>query len=202
MIGRLRGLIVERAPGGSCVLDVNGVGYEVFVPMGTLGRLPTPPNEVTLEIHTLVREDALTLFGFDGSEDKLAFRALLGVNSVGPKLALAILGQMNAAALAQAIARKDRNALSAVSGVGKKTAERILLDLENKLLVAGQAPRSGPSVGAPIADDLAVEVVNALVNLGYKRPVAEAAVARVEGEAREGSLEIFLRSALAALSKA
>jgi len=195
-------LIVDRAPDGSCVLDVRGVGYEVFVPMGTLGRLPTPPDEVTLEIHTLVREDALMLFGFDGSADKLAFRALLGVNSVGPKLALAILGQMNAAALAQTIARKDRKALQGVSGVGKKTAERILLDLENKLEVSGEARTAAPASSPVAPGDVASEVVAALVNLGYKRGIAEAAVARVEGDAREGSLEVFLRATLAALSKA
>jgi len=201
MIGRLRGLVVERASDGSCVLEVGGVGYEVFVPLGTLGRLAAPPQEVTLEIHTLVREDALMLYGFAGAEDKLAFRALLGVNSVGPKLALAVLGQLNAGALALTIARKDRAALQAVSGVGKKTAERILLDLENKLDVAPGAPAM-LDAGAAMVGDAAADVVAALVNLGYKRIIAEGAVARVEGDAREGSLETFLRAALATLSKA
>jgi Holliday junction DNA helicase RuvA len=202
MIGRLRGVVVERGSDGSCVVDVQGVGYEVFVPLGTLGRLPAAPEETTLEIHTLVREDALMLYGFDGSADKLAFRALLGVNSVGPKLALAILGQMNAAALAQTIARKDRKALQAVSGVGKKTAERILLDLENKLDLPPGSPVTSAPTSAPTPGDAATEVIAALVNLGYKRAIAEGAVARVEGDAREASLEVFLRAALATLSKA
>lgn len=200
MIGLLRGQVVELAADGSCVVDVGGVGYEVFVPLGTLGALPRAPEEITLHVHTHVREDALILFGFASPSDKQAFRALLSVNSVGPKLALAILGQMDAGALAAVIARKDRKALVAVSGVGKKTAERILLDLENKL---DAAPTSSAGVlpSPTAAGDVAGEVVAALVGLGYKRAAAEAAVAHVDDQAKEGRFEDFLRAALSAAGK-
>jgi Holliday junction DNA helicase RuvA len=135
VIGRLRGAIVQQGLEGLVILEVGGVGYEVHVPLGTVGRLPDGgAGEATLHVHTHVREDALILYGFDTPEDKAAFRALLTVNSIGPKLALAILSSLSAPELAQAIAREEKARSSGISGVGSKTVERILLDLKDKLL--------------------------------------------------------------------
>src|SRR5690606_32894863 len=129
VIGRLSGSCVEHMEDGAVILEVGGVGYEIFVPLGAMGRLPSE-GTITVQVHTHVREEAITLYGFATEEDKRAFRALLGVSSVGPKLALAILGRLDADALAEAIAREDKAALKGISGVGAKTVERIMLDLK------------------------------------------------------------------------
>ena len=206
MIGRLRGSIVQQGLEGLLILEVGGVGYEVFVPLGTVGRLPEGgEGEAVLHIHTHVREDALVLYGFDTAEDKAAFRALLTVNSIGPKLALAILSSLSAAELAQAIATEEKNAFKGISGVGRKTVERILLDLKDKLLFASSTtsvPRASvrkPST--PAATGVAAQVANALVLMGYKRPDAERAAQSVtEQDEVERPVEIVLREALVALS--
>ncbi len=215
MIGRLRGALVQQGLDGQVIVDVAGVGYEVFVPLGAVGRLAAegtgPDNDVTLHIHTHVREDALVLYGFDSAEDKSAFRALLTVNSIGPKLALAILSAMNAPAISQAIATDDKAAFKGISGVGRKTVERILLDLKGKLLFVGEAggvsvrsATRAPTKAAPTG--VGAQVVGALVQMGYKRPDAERAVEQVLGPDAEGSeesskpLEVALREALIALS--
>ena len=184
------------------ILDVNGVGYEVFLPLGTVGRLGSEPGQaVTLQIHTHVREDAMTLFGFASSEDRAAFRALLKVSSIGPKLALAIIGVMNASELQDAIARQDKTAFKGISGVGKRTVERILLDLQGKLDFAasgktGVRLRAVPSPAAAAGDT----VVGALVQMGYKRSEAEAAVGSAIVASSDENVEGLLRAALSALS--
>ncbi|MCA9532989.1 MAG: Holliday junction branch migration protein RuvA [Myxococcales bacterium] len=206
MIGRLRGVIVQQGLEGLVILEVGGVGYELYVPLGTVGRLPDGgESEVTLHVHTHVREDALILYAFDTVEDKAAFRALLTVNSIGPKLALSILSSLSAHELAQAIAVEDKNAFKGISGVGRKTVERILLDLKDKLLFAPAntgTPRAAvrkPS--QPAATGVAAQVVNALVLMGYKRPDAERAVQGVtEHDEVERPVEVVLREALVALS--
>lgn len=202
MIGRLTGTIVERDADGSVIVDVRGVGYEVFVPLGTSGRVESEPGQpVSLHIHTHVREDALVLFGFATSEDRAAFRALLKVSSIGPKLALAILGVMSAADLQEAVARQDKTAFRGITGVGKKTIERILVDLQDKLDFGatgktGVRLRAVPSPAASTGDT----VVGALVNMGYKRSEAEAAVGSVLSSSNDNNVEGLLRAALAALS--
>lgn len=204
MIGRLRGAILERLPDGSCIVDVGGVGYEVFVPLGTLGRLPDAPEAVTLHVHTHVREDQLALFGFAREEDKRAFRTLLGISNVGPKLALAILGSMSAKELAAAIATQDATRFKGIPGVGKRTVERLLLELKDKLgfVVAGGAPAPAPrgngaAAAAPDASPLG-QVRTALVALGFKPAQAESAVAAIADEAKpDDPFETLLRRALA-----
>lgn len=209
MIGRLRGRVIERGLDGSILLEVGGVGYEVFVPIGALGsatapgtspgKVRSPDAELVLHVHTHAREDALTLYGFATAEDKLAFRALLGVSSVGPKLAMSILGTLDAPALARAIQGEDRAALKGISGVGKKTVERLFLDLKDKLAFAGPLSISRPAASAPPpAEGPAATVVGALVQMGYKRPMAERAVEHLEVEGKP--IEVLLREALAALA--
>ena len=202
MIGRITGTIEHREPDGSVVVDVHGVGYEVFVPVGTAGRVESELGQpVKLHIHTHVREDALVLFGFATLEDRAAFRALLKVSSIGPKLALAILGAMNAAELRKAIAGHDKTAFKGISGVGKKTVERMLVDLRDKLEFAatsqtGVRLRAVPSPSSSATDT----VVGALINMGYKRAEAEAAVGGALGTSDEENVEGLLRAALSALS--
>jgi len=202
VIGRLNGTIEHRETDGSAIVDVHGVGYEVFLPAGTAGRLGSEPLQaVTLQIHTHVREDAMTLFGFATAEDRAAFRALLKVSSIGPKLALAIIGVMNASELRDAIARQDKAAFKGISGVGKRTVERILLDLEGKLDFGG-SERTGVrlrAVQSP-ADSAGDTVVGALMQMGYKRSEAEAAVGSAIGASSNENVEGLLRAALSALS--
>ena len=202
MIGRLSGTIEHREADGSVIVDVNGVGYEVFLPPGAVGRLgPGAGQAITLHIHTHVREDAMTLFGFATAEDRAAFRALLKVSSIGPKLALAIIGVMNASELQDAIGRQDKAAFKGITGVGKKTVERILVDLQDKLDFAatsktGVRLRAVPSPAGSPSD----AVVGALVQMGYKRSEAEAAVGSANGASNDDDVEGLLRAALSALS--
>lgn len=202
MIGRLSGTIEHREPDGSVIVDVHGVGYEVFLPSGTVGRLGSEPTQtVCLQIHTHVREDAMTLFGFATTEDRAAFRALLKVSSIGPKLALAIVGVMNADELREAVERQDKTAFKSISGVGKRTVERILLDLQGKLDFAGSSKTGVRLRAVPgPADSAGDTVVGALVQMGYKRNEAEAAVGSAMGTSNEQNVEGLLRAALSALS--
>jgi Holliday junction DNA helicase RuvA len=202
VIGRLSGTIEGREADGSVIVDVHGVGYEVFLPVGASGRLGSEPGQVVaLHIHTHVREDTMTLFGFATDEDRAAFRALLKVSSIGPKLALAILGVMNASELQDAIARQDKTAFKGITGVGKKTVERILVDLQDKLDFAatgktGVRLRAVPSAAGQPSDT----VVGALVQMGYKRSEAEAAVGGAIVASNDENVEGLLRAALSALS--
>lgn len=159
-----------------------------------------PGQPVSLFIHTHVREDVFTLFGFPTAEDRAAFRALVKVSSIGPKLALAIIGALSAGELQDAIARQDKNAFRGISGVGKKTIERILIELRDKLDFAatgktGVRLRAVPSPSVSASDT----IVGALVQMGYKRSEAEAAVGNAVG-ASDDDLEGLLRAALSALS--
>jgi Holliday junction DNA helicase RuvA len=202
VIGRLHGTLLEHGTDSSCLIDVGGVGYEVYVPLGAVGRLPK--GNVTLHIHTHVREDALTLYGFASSEDRAAFRALLGVSSVGPKVALAILGTFSAPELAILVAREDVAAFKAISGVGKKTAERLIIDLRDKLPKLGlgtpsAAPQGNGSPASPQGPE--EEVVRALVAMGYRPAEAERAVKSLPEDGGEKPLEQLLRDALVALAK-
>ena len=196
MIGRLRGVIAERGSDGTCVVDVLGVGYDVTVPLGALGKLPAGDDTVILHIHTHVREEAFQLFGFPTQEDRSAFRAILGVSGVGPRIAMAILGTFDAEGLARAITIGDPAAFRGVSGVGKKTAERLILELQDKLpKVAARSKVVAKAAGQGTKSTVAATVTAALVQMGYRPAQAEQAVAQVPNpESR--SMEEILRDAL------
>ncbi len=203
MIGRLSGIVVEQTMDGACILDVNGVGYEVHVPLGALGRLPRAPERVVLHVHTQMREDALTLYGFPSLDDRTAFRTLLGVNGVGPKLALSILSSMSAVELADAISRDDKARFRGVSGVGKKIVERLVLELKDKLSFTGTgtfvAPPARSAPASMFAGPLGI-VHGALVQMGYRGGEAELAVQKIQPHAEGKQTEELLREALSVLA--
>jgi Holliday junction DNA helicase RuvA len=200
VIGRLTGTIVERAADGSIVLDVSGVGYEVFVPLGALAKLGH--DVVTLHVHTHVREDALVLYGFATAEDRAAFRTLMGVSSVGPKLALAVLSHLSAKELATAIAREDRAAFQGIPGVGKKIVERLALELKDKLgfvAVSSTGSIAAPVISAPRISGPLGTVAGMLVSMGFRPSEADRAVAAIAKSADGKEASVLLREALAAL---
>lgn len=204
MIGRLRGLLVERGIDGTVVLDVNGVGYDVAVPLGSLAKLPGPPSEVTLHIHTHVREDAFSLFGFATLEDRAAFRTLLGVTAVGPKLALSILSHLDAPSLAAALSREDRKTLQSIPGLGKKLVDRLILELKDKLGFVSAASHitSGGTVMAPgpmLTGPLA-QVATVLVSMGFRSVEADRAIAGIAKSSEGKTVDVLLREALAAMA--
>lgn len=204
MIGRLTGKVTEEDDGG-IVVDVNGVGYEVIVPLGTVGRSkPDAEGRITLFVHTHVREDALTLFGFASDGDRVAFRTLIGVSNVGPKTAIAVLSALPAHELGQAIARKELGKLTSISGVGKKTAERLLLELKDKLpVLEAAAPRAGGvnAVSAPAPASTAELLSRALVNMGYRSGEADRAIEQLGSKLGEMPLPDLIKEALGVLSK-
>ena len=165
MIGRLTGILIEKNP-PQILLDVQGVAYEVDVPMSTFYNLPALHERVVLHTHLIVREDAHLLFGFGSMDERAAFRQLLKISGVGPKLALSVLSGMSLADLADAVACKEAGRLTKIPGVGKKTAERLLLELQGKFtVVSGSMSASAPAQGS--------DVVNALLALGYNAKEAE-----------------------------
>jgi Holliday junction DNA helicase RuvA len=196
MIGLLRGRLLEKRP-NQVILDVGGVGYLVAVPLSTYAALGELHAEVTLLIHTHVREDALTLYGFLSAREKHVFELLLGASGVGPSLSLKILSGMNVEQLVPAIRGGDIARLTKIPGVGRKTAERMVLELKDKLdAVAVETDKPLPASPAGVEAD----VKSALVNLGYDERTAESAVAEGKREAGTASFEKLLRHTLAALS--
>lgn len=168
MIGRLTGLLAEKSP-PQVLVDCQGVGYEVDVPMSTFFNLPGLGEKVTLLTHFVVREDAQLLFGFLTAEERATFRELVKISGVGPRTALSILSGLSVAELAQAVSQQQAGRLVKVPGIGKKTAERLLLELKGKL---------GPDLGAPaqVASDAQADIVQALVALGYSEKEAGASL--------------------------
>jgi Holliday junction DNA helicase RuvA len=191
MIARLRGTVLEKHP-TRVVVDVGGVGYDVQVPLSSFSSIGEPGTTATLRVHTHVREDAIQLFGFGSSLELTLFERLIGVSGIGPKLALAVLSGSSPAELVQAVTGNDLRRLTAIPGVGKKTAERIVLELKDKLATLSTADSAAPS--GPRED-----LVSALVNLGYHRPAAENAVDRALASESGGNFEDALRSALRTL---
>ncbi|MBX3185729.1 MAG: Holliday junction branch migration protein RuvA [Labilithrix sp.] len=207
MIGRLTGKVTQEDD-GTIVVDVNGVGYELVVPLGTVGRAQSDgEGRTTLFVHTHVREDVFSLFGFATEGDRVAFRTLIGVSSVGPKTAIAVLSALPAHDLGAAIARKELGKLTSISGIGKKTAERLLLELKDKVpvLEAGGARVGATTTHAappPAALASTGELLGrALVNMGYRQSEADRAVEQLAGKLAETPLPDLLKEALAVLSK-
>jgi holliday junction DNA helicase RuvA len=199
VIAYLRGHLSEKHP-NRLIVDVNGVGYDVFVPLSTFYGLGEPGSDIALRIHTHVREDALTLYGFATLLEQELFERLIGVSGIGPKVALAVLSGIEPQELIRAIGRGDLARLTAIPGVGKKTSERIVLELKDRLPAAhAAAPAADSSPAAPpaVADD----VVSALVNLGYHRPLAEKAAASAVKSAPDAGFERTLKQALRELSR-
>jgi Holliday junction DNA helicase RuvA len=171
MIARLHGKLVEKLP-NHVVLDVQGVGYEVHIPVSTFYQLPDPPGEADLAVYTHVREDTLALYGFRTRGEKKMFERLISVSGIGPKLAITILSGLEAAELAPAIRGNDIAKLTRIPGVGRKTAERLVLELRDRILEV-EAAREAPAAGF---SEIEEDVISALVNLGYQRSVAERTV--------------------------
>jgi Holliday junction DNA helicase RuvA len=196
MIGLLRGRLLEKRP-NQVILDVGGVGYLVAVPLSTFAALGELHAEVTLLIHTHVREDALSLYGFLSAREKHFFELLLGASGVGPSLALKILSGMNVEELVPAIRGGDLVRLTKIPGVGRKTAERMIVELKDKLeAVAVEAEK--PALASPAGTE--ADVISALINLGYDERTSGATVADAKREAGTASFEKLLRATLSALS--
>ncbi len=204
MIATLRGSLQYKSP-EHIIIDVHGVGYEIFVPETTLHQLPEENQEVFLHIHTHVREDALLLFGFASRADKQSYRLLLTVSGVGPKLAMAIVAAVTPGELARAVSGEDITRLIQVSGVGKKTAKRLCLELKDKVEFIPDLPSDTTQTDHPPQDDAinpaVQDCISALINLGYAPADAEEAVAKVfEKLGEEAGLQEMLRQALQSLA--
>lgn len=197
MIGRLRGNLAEKQP-PHLLLDVNGIGYELEVPMTTLYRLPSVGEPVTLHTHLVVREDAHLLYGFFEKRERELFRELIRLNGVGPKLALALMSGLEVDELVRCVQAQDTAALVKVPGVGKKTAERLLVELKDRFKAWESIPSIAPLVVEP-QSALAVssaenDAVSALISLGYKPQEASRAVAAIKEDGL--SSEDLIRRAL------
>jgi Holliday junction DNA helicase RuvA len=193
MIGRITGILLEKNP-PQILLDVQGVGYEIDVPMSTFYNLPALHEKVVLHTQFVVREDAQLLYGFLTHEERVAFRQLLKISGVGPKLALSVLSGLSLNDLAAAVVNKDAARLTKIPGVGKKTAERLLLELQGKFTVSGAATAHG-TVAASGGSD----IVNALQALGYNEKEADWAAKQL---AKDATVTDGIRQALKLLSKA
>lgn len=197
MIARLQGRLAEKRP-HRVTVDVHGVGYDLHIPLSTYYGLGEPGAEAVFRVHTHVREDTLALFGFATGLELRVFEALIGISGIGPKLALAVLSGIEPAELVRAVGRGDVRRLTGIPGIGKKTAERMGLELRDRLPAVPEAepePAGGDGPGAARGD-----LVSALVNLGYARPAAERAVDAALG-AGDGGFEPALKRALKEIAR-
>ena len=199
MIAFLKGSLAEKTA-SRLIVDVNGVGYDVLVPLSTFYVVGETGAVVALRIHTHVREDTIALYGFATRAEIDLFERLIAINGVGPKLALAVLSGIEPAELVRAVRSQDVARLTAIPGVGKKTAERIGLELKDRL-PASLSLDAAPAAAAP-GDQLRDDLLSALVNLGYHKPVAEKAIAAVVASSPDVSFEQALRDVLRQLMKA
>ncbi len=193
MIAHLRGKLIAKHP-NQAIVDTGGVGYDVTITVPTFSDLPSTGADVALHIYTHVREDTIALFGFLRPEEKRLFERLLSVSGIGPKLAITILSGMPAADMVGAIRGGDVARLTRIPGIGRKTAERMVLELREKLADFTTAPAAAPAL--PLEED----VLSALVNLGYQRPAAERALASV-AKGDGATFDTLFRGALNVLSK-
>ncbi len=197
MIAHLRGTVLEKHP-NQLIVDVGGVGYELTIPVSTFTSLPEAGAEVRLRVHTHVREDAIALFGFTTAQEKMLFEKLISVSGIGPKLAVTILSGLAASDLINAIRSGDVHQLVRIPGIGKKTAERLILELREKLEAIGIASATVSSASKPKpafnADE--EDVISALMNIGANRASAEAAVTKAKTESPGEGFENLFRIAL------
>ena len=192
MIALLRGLLIEKHP-NQAIVETGGVGYDVAIPVSTFTRLPDAGAETRLHIHTHVREDALLLFGFSTPDEKALFEKLIGVSGIGPKLAITILSGLAAPDLISAIRRGEVERLVRIPGIGKKTAERMVLELRDKLPALTGEEQAAPAAALSAIDQ---DVLSALLNLGCGRPQAEAAVRKAKASGAAAEFEPLFRKAL------
>ena len=195
MIAHLRGRLISKHP-NQAIVEACGVGYDVTISIPTFSDLPAAGTEVALHVHTHVREDAIALFGFLHSAEKRLFEKLITVSGIGPKLAITILSGMSAETMIAAIRSNDVAQLTRIPGIGKKIAERMVLELRDKL-----ESFTVSAVTAPPANAVEEDVISALVNLGYQRGAAEKAVAGAKNGSEGAAFDILFRKALATASK-
>lgn len=194
MISQLRGTLAGKAP-SRLTVDVGGVGYDVLVPLSTFYVVGETGDGVTLRVHTHVREDVIALYGFATALEHDLFERLIAISGVGPRMALAVLSGIEPAELIKAVRLQDVARLTAIPGIGKKTAERIILELKDRL-PAGMAASGQPAAAATPEDRLRTDLLSALLNLGYQRPAAEKAIEKVTADASVGfeqALKMTLR---------
>ena len=194
MIAHLRGRLIAKHP-NQAIVETAGVGYDITISVPTFSDLPALGVEVALHIHTHVREDTIGLYGFLRPAEKQLFEKLIGVSGIGPKLAVTILSGMSTDEMVRAIRGNDLGRLTRVPGIGKKTAERLVLELRDKLQDFGAAPTI--AAVTPVEED----VLSALTNLGYQRAAAERALAQAAKNGHRDSFDVLFRETLAALSK-
>ena len=198
MIAHLRGRLLEKHP-NRIIVDVNGVGYDVHVPLSTFYEMTDAGSEISLRVHTHVREDALLLYGFATMLELQIFERLIGVSGIGPKLALAVLSGLDPNELVAAIRTANVARLTAIPGIGKKTAERIGLELKDKMATLLHAEL--PEPGVSVSETLRTDVLSALMNLGYHRPLAERALDAALRKSGDAGFEVTLKQALRELAK-
>jgi Holliday junction DNA helicase RuvA len=196
MIAHLRGKLLAKHP-NQVVIETGGVGYEVTISIPTFSELPAVGSEAALHIYTHVREDVIALYGFFRPAEKQLFEKLMTVSGIGAKLAITILSGMAADEMAAAIRGNDVARLTKIPGIGKKTAERMVLELRDKLPAAAETSRAT----SPNRNALEEDVLSALINLGYQRPAAEKALAGIVKIGESGSFDSLFREVLAGLSK-
>ena len=200
MIAFLRGRVHDKQP-NRITIDVGGVGYEVHVPLSTFYQLGDEGAEISLRVYTHVREDALQLYGFLTDLERQLFERLIGISGIGPKLAIVVLSGMEPRDLVSAVQRADVARLTTIPGIGKKTAERIVLELKDRLAQVAMPAASGTVAAASSADQLRADLLSALLNLGYHRQQAEKAIDSTVTANPNASLEHAVRTALRELMR-
>ncbi len=200
MIALIKGLLIHKAT-SSVIVDANGVGYRIFVPLTTFYALPDAKQSVTLHVHTHVRPDTISLFGFGTERDKEVFELMLSVSGIGPRLAVNILSGISAEELMKAVSNGNLNRLVAIPGVGKKTAERMVLELKDKMVKLCTGDVTYKDDGMTVFDNMREDALSALVNLGYKTNRAKEVLDKVVGESPQSpTLDVLLKKALKILA--
>ena len=200
MIARISGILIQKSV-THCVVDVHGTGYRIIVPLSTFYELPKEDQPVVLHVHTHVREDAISLYGFHTREEREVFQMMISVSGIGPKLAVNILSGIAAGELVRAVTEEDLKRLTGIPGVGKKTAERMILELKDKAAKLGRDDVTVCTVAVKTGDQVKEDALSALVNLGYKGSTVKDVVDRIMRKAPETpSLDQLLKQALRTLA--